>query len=203
MIEGEGSMNRFACLAVGMGVAALAAVPAEAAQADYKFKLFGGVAYVTPMSDNQIDDVTIEATDEVGYEIGAEWKPFARFGFEVSLIDVQQDVEADGTTVAEIGMQPINITLNFHIINSDRFAWYIGPTVAFVNWDDLESEFGDDVSIDSEETFGVSTGIDIGLGERFALVGGLRWLDASAEDDAGDEFDVDPLFARLGIALRF
>jgi outer membrane protein W len=155
------------------------------------------------MSDSEFENVNFDTTDEVGYEIGAEWKPFARFGFEVSLIDVQQDVEANGFKIGEIGMQPINLTLNFHIINSDRFAWYIGPTVAFVNWDDLENEFGDNVSIDSEETFGVSTGIDIGLGERFALVGGLRWLDAGAEDDAGDTLDVDPLFARLGIALRF
>ena len=196
-------MNRLVCIAVGVGVVALAAVPAEAAQADYRFKIFGGVAYVTAMSDSEFEGVDIDLSDEVGYEIGAEWKPFSRFGFEVSVLDVQQDVEAGGTKVAEIGMQPINVTLNFHLINSDRFAWYIGPTVAFVNWDDLESEFGDDVSIDSEETFGVSTGIDIGLGERFALIAGLRWLDASAEDDAGDKINVDPLFARLGIALRF
>ena len=90
-----------------------------------------------------------------------------------------------------------------HVINSDRFAWYIGPTVAFVSWDDFENEFGDDVSIDSEETFGVSTGIDIGLGERFAVIGGLRWLDAGAEDEVGDELSVDPLFARVALAIRF
>jgi outer membrane protein W len=200
-------MNRLVCIAVSVGVVALAAVPADAAQADYRFKIFGGVAYVSALADSSFEGVgnAVEASDEVGYEIGAEWKPFARIGFEASLIDVSQDVEADGTKVGEIGMQPINLTLNFHIINSDRFAWYIGPTVAFVNWDDLESEVGDDVSIDSEETFGVSTGIDIGLGERFALVGGLRWLDAGAEasDGSGRKLDVDPLFARLGIALRF
>ena len=196
-------MNRLVCIAVGVCVAALAAVPADAAEAEHRFKIFGGVSYVTPMNDHRIEEVDIEATDEVGYEIGFEWKPFARVGFEASLVDVQHDIEADGDKIAEIGMQPINITLNFHLVNSDRFNWYIGPTVAFVNWDDLENEFGDNVSVDSEETFGVSTGIDIGLGERFAIIGGLRWLDASAETDEGDKIDVDPLVARLGIALRF
>ena len=194
-------MKRLLCLAAGL--AALAAVPAQAAQGDYKFKIFGGVAYVTPMADNDVSGVNIEATDEVGYEVGAEWKPFARIGFEAALIDVSQDVEADGVKFAEIGMQPIIITANFHVINSDRFAWYIGPSVAFVSWDDLENEFGDSESIDSEETFGISTGIDIGLGEGFAIVGGLRWLDAGAESDDGDELNVDPLFARLGVAFRF
>lgn len=194
-------MKRLICLALGL--AAVAALPAQAAQADYKFKIFGGLAYVTPMADSDFEGVNFDTSSELGYEVGAEWKPFDRLGFEVSVIDVTQDVEADGLKVGEIGMQPINITLNFHVINSDRFAWYIGPTVAFVNWDDFESEFGGSSSIDSEETFGISTGIDIGLGEHLAVIGGLRWLDAGAEDEVGDELSVDPLFARLGLAWRF
>ena len=199
-------MKRLAILAVAVAVAALGAVPAQAAQADYKFKIFGGMSYVSPLSDTSVEGVvnSVEATDELGYEIGAEWKPFPRLGFEISLVDVQQDVEADGIVVGEIGMQPINITANFFVINSERFAWYVGPTVAFVNWDDLENEFGGSTSIDSEETFGISTGIDIGLGEKFAIIGGLRWLDATAEaSDGSGEVSVDPLFARLGVALRF
>jgi outer membrane protein W len=194
-------MKRLMCLAAAL--AAVASVPAQAAQADYKFKIFGGLAYVTPMADSDFEGVNFDTSSELGYEFGAEWKPLNRFGLELSLIDVTQDVEADGFKIGEIGMQPVNITLNFHVINSDRFAWYIGPTVSFVNWDDFESEFGGSSSIDSEETFGVSTGIDIGLGERLALVGGLRWLDAGAEDETGDELSVDPLFARVGLAWRF
>jgi len=192
---------------IGLAVLVLSvacAIPASAAQADYNFKIFGGVAYVSPLSDSSVEGIadSVEASDEIGYEIGAEWKPFDRFGFELSYVDVNHDVEADGTVIGEIGFTPINLTLNFHVINSDRFAWYIGPTASWVDWGEVELIDGDEVDTDSETTFGVSTGIDIGLGEKFAIVGGLRWLDSSV-DAEGEEVSVDPLFARLGVAFRF
>ena len=200
-------MKRFGWLAVAVLIVAIAAVPAQAAQADYKFKIFGGLAYVTPMADSEIDDVSFEADNELGYEIGAEWKPLNRLGFEVALVDVTNDVNANGIKVGEIGMQPWFITANFHIINSDRFAWYAGPTVAFVNWDDFEVDEafgGGSSSIESETTFGLSTGIDLGLGEHLAIIGGLRWIDSGAEEsDSGETVDVNPLFARVALAWRF
>ena len=199
-------MKRFAWLAVAVLIVAIAAVPAQAAQADYKFKIFGGLAYVTPMADSDIDSIKFEATDEVGYEIGGEWKPLPRLGFELAYLDVSQDVEADGTKIGEFGMTPIFVTANFHIINSDRFAWYAGPTVAFVSWDDFEADpafGGGSSSIEDETTFGISTGVDLGLGEHLALIGGLRWIDSGAEDETGETVDVNPLFARVAIAWRF
>jgi hypothetical protein len=200
-------MKRFVWLAIAVLIVAIAAVPAQAAQADYKFKIFGGLSYVTPMADSEIDDVSFEADNELGYEIGAEWKPLNRLGFEVALVDVTNDVNANGIKVGEIGMQPWFITANFHIINSDRFAWYAGPTVAFVNWDDFEVDEafgGGSSSIESETTFGLSTGIDLGLGEHLAIIGGLRWIDSGAEEsDSGETVDVNPLFARVALAWRF
>jgi len=197
-------MKRFAWLAVAVLIVAIAAVPAQAAQADYKFKIFGGLAYVTPMADSNIDTVKFEASDEVGYEIGGEWKPLPRIGFELAYLDVSQDVEANGTKIGEFGMKPFFLTGNFFIINSDRFAWYAGPTVAFISWDDFEAVGGGSTAIDSETTFGVSTGVDLGLGEHFALIGGLRWIDSSAEESGtGEKINVDPIFARAAIAWRF
>jgi len=202
--DGEDSMKRFAWLAVAVLIVAIAAVPAQAAQADYKFKIFGGLAYVTPMADSNIDTVKFEASDEVGYEIGGEWKPLPRIGFELAYLDVSQDVEANGTKIGEFGMKPFFLTGNFFIINSDRFAWYAGPTVAFISWDDFEAVGGGSTAIDSETTFGVSTGVDLGLGEHFALIGGLRWIDSSAEESGtGEKINVDPIFARAAIAWRF
>ncbi|HEX6851961.1 MAG TPA: outer membrane beta-barrel protein [Candidatus Polarisedimenticolaceae bacterium] len=185
-----------------LGVAALAAVPTQAAEADYNFKLFGGVAYVTPLSDSTVEGDLVEASSEVGYEIGGEWKPFDRFGFEVSYLDVTHDVEVDGVKIGEIGLNPWNVTLNWHIINGKHFNWYVGPTVAFIDWGNLELTGGGSAEVDSETTFGISTGVDLALGSHFALFGGLRWLDASAESQ-GDSVSVDPLFARFGVAFRF
>ena len=184
--------------------AALSIGTTQASAADYKFKIFGGMSYVSPLSDSSIEGVgdSIEAKSELGYEVGLEWKPFNRFGFELSYVDATHDVDVDGTTVGEIGLQPLNLTLNWHVINGETFNWYLGPTVAFINWDDLELLDGSSQSVDSENTFGISTGVDIGIGPHFAVIGGLRWLDASVESE-GDELSVDPLFIRLGVAWRF
>lgn len=195
-------MKHFAWIA--LGAAALAAGTTQAAEADYKFKIFGGAAYVAPLSDSTIEGVgdSVEASSELGYEIGAEWKPFDRWGFELALVDATHDVEVDGVKAGEVGFQPVTLTLNWHVINGQHFNWYVGPTVAFINWGDLELSDGDSQAIDSETTFGLSTGLDLALGKHFAIVGGLRWLDASAEAE-GDSVSVDPLFVRVGVAWRF
>lgn len=197
-------MKKFAIL--GALALAVAAAPAQAAPADYNVKIFGGVAYVSPLSDDSLQGIadSVEASSEVGYEIGAEWKPFNRFGFEVSYLDAKHDVEADGQVIGEISLRPWNFTLNWHVINGDRLNWYVGPTVAFIDWSSLDLSGGGSVDVDSETTFGLSTGIDIGITESFAIFGGLRWLDASVEsDDLPNSVAVDPLFARLGVAFRF
>lgn len=193
-------MKRLALIA--LGAATLAAGNARAAEADYNFKIFVGAAYVTPLSDSTFDGETVEAASAVGYEIGGEWKPFDRWGFELSYIDSTSDVDVDGTTVGEVGIQPLNLTLNWHVINGQHVNWYVGPTVSFINWGDLEFDGGGSQSIDSETTFGISTGLDLAFGKHLALVGGLRWLDASAESE-GDAVSVDPLYLRLGLAWRF
>ena len=62
--------------------------------------------------------------------------------------------------------------------------------------------FGDEVS--AQVGTAVSTGIDFGITKNFAIVGGLRWIDSSVDADEGDaSVNVDPLFARLGVAVRF
>jgi outer membrane protein W len=197
-------MRRIAIL--GALALAVVAAPAQAAPADYNFKIFGGVGYVSPLSDDSLEGIadSVEASSEVGYEIGAEWKPFDRFGFEVSYLDAKHDVEADGEVIGEISLRPWNFTFNWHVINGDNFNWYLGPTVAFVDWSSLDLSGGGSVDVDSETTFGLSTGIDFGIADSFAIFGGLRWLDASVEsDDLPNSVAVDPLFARLGVAFRF
>jgi hypothetical protein len=98
----------------------------------------------------------------------------------------------------------MNFTVNFHIINRNAFNWYIGPTISFVDWGDLEVPGQGTADIDSETTYGASTGLTIGLGETFAIQFGVRYIDSTAESsELGDELDSDPLFATVGVAFRF
>jgi outer membrane protein W len=99
--------------------------------------------------------------------------------------------------VAEVDVNPVTFAANFHIIPDNVIDFYVGPVASYVSFD------ADDADIDSEATFGAAAGLDIGIGEHFAVTGGVRWLDLSAEDDTGLEVSIDPLFLRAGVAWRF
>ena len=186
--------------AVGFALAA----PGAQAQDDYNWKVFISGAYVDPLSDSDVSGEEVSLSSEFGYELGVEWRPINRLGLELAYLDVNHDVEVEGDTFGEIDFNPINVTLNFHVINRNVFNWYIGPTISFVDWGDFEVPGEGSAAVDSETTYGASTGLTIGLGETFALQFGVRWLDSTAESsDLGDEVDVDPLFATVGVAFRF
>jgi outer membrane protein len=194
-----------ATIAVGAAASAFAA-PATAQEQGYDFKLFVGTAYVAPLDDSSLAGIanSVEASAEYGFEIGGEWKPSDRFGLELAYLDAEHDVEANGTAIGNISLRPWTVTANFHLISRDAFSWYIGPAVSYIDWSAVELNAGGSLDVDSETTYGMSTGLDIGLGDAIALQLGLRWLDASVESPAlpGD-VGVDPLFARVGVAFRF
>lgn len=197
----------FAATLLTLGGALLApAAQAQDEKGAYDFKLFAGGAYISPLSDSSLSGIasSVEASSEFGWEVGAEWKPSDRFGFELAYLDANHDVEADGTKIGEIGLRPWNLTLNFHLVNRNAFNWYIGPTVSYIDWSEVDLVGGGSLDVDSETTYGVSTGLAFGLGETFAIQVGLRYLDASADSPSlPDEVSVDPLFTSVGFAFRF
>lgn len=186
--------------------AALATTPSSAQEDSYDFKLFGGAAYVAPLGDSSLAGVAdaVEASTEYGWEIGGEWKPSSRIGLELAYFDAEHDVEADGTVIGDIDLRPWTFTANFHLVSRDAFNWYVGPTLAYVDWSDVRLDGGGSLDVDSETTYGVSTGVDIGIGDTVALQLGLRWLDASVDSPVlPNDVSVDPLFTRIGVAFRF
>lgn len=195
----------FGALALA-AAAALLAHPSNAQEDTYDFKLFGGAAYVAPLSDSSLTGVasSVEASTEYGWELGGEWKPSNRFGLELAYLNAKHDVEADGTVIGDISLRPLTFTANFHLVNRDAFNWYVGPTLSYIDWSDISLGSGGNLAVDSETTYGISTGVDIGFGDTVALQLGLRWLDASVESPVlPNDVSVDPLFTRIGVAFRF
>ena len=189
-------MKRMAIVAVAM-LMVLMVVPNVAAQ-EHKWKILAAMSYVSPLSDStdSAGDV-IEAASATGWEIGGEWRMGKLLGFELDYMQVTNDVEVNGVTVAEVDVNPVTVAANFHLIPGKTIDFYVAPVASYVSFD-IEG-----TDIDSEATFGVAAGIDIGIGKSFAIIGGARWLDLTAEDDAGDELSIDPIFLRLGAAWRF
>ena len=190
-------MKRIATVGLVL-LAGLIAVPSAWGAAEYKWKVLAAASYVSPLTDstNSAGDV-IEAASSTGWEIGAEWKAGQVFGLELDYLNVTNDIESNGVVVSDVDVNPVNLSANFHLIPGRVIDFWVGPTVAFVSFDTELAE------LDDETTFGAVAGLDIGLGENFAITTGARWLDLSAEDEFGNGFDIDPFFLRVGVAFRF
>jgi len=195
-------------LAFGILFALVAFQPAAAADITH-FKLFGAVAYVSPLSESDVTISTItdsvQASNETGWEAGIEFRLNKLLGVEVSYLNSTNDLEFGGTKFGKVDFTPYNAALNFHLIPSKYFDLYVGACAAYVNWGDIEFDDGTSESTDSEYAYGASVGLDISFHKNFAFIGGVRWLslDLSPSTSGSDSVAVDPLISRVGFAFRW
>lgn len=193
-----------------LAVAALAIQPAAAQ--DNSFKIYGGLAYISPLSEEDVDfgsvSDSVEASSEAGWNVGVEFRFSELFGLEIDVVHATQDIEFGGDTIADVDFTPVSATLNFHLINTSVVDFYLGPTAGYVIWGDIDFESSSfsssDEGTDNQFAWGAAVGLDIGFGGTFAITGGVRWLDVDLEPEEGnEEIGVDPLLSRLGVAFRF
>lgn len=197
-----------ACLAVCCGFA----TPTVAQ--DTHFKIYAGPAYVAPMGDSDVTlgSVTdaVEAQKKVGWNLGAELRWGELMGLELDYVNATQDVDFGGTTIGEADFSPMTVTLNFHLVHTKVIDFYVGPSYSYINWGEIHLNANggsitgsSEIGTDSTRGWGASMGLDVGLGQHFALTGGLRYLNADLELENGPSVKVNPLVARLGAAIRF
>ncbi|HEX4825563.1 MAG TPA: OmpW family outer membrane protein [Candidatus Polarisedimenticolaceae bacterium] len=179
------------------------------------FKLYGGAAYVAPLSESDVTvgSVTdsVKAEKQVGWNVGAEVRLGKLIGIELDYIDATQDVKVGGATLGHTTFSPFTGTVNFHLLHSSLVDLYLGPSYSYVNWGNLELNqqgqafFGSSgLGTDSESAWGAAVGLDIGFGKHFAITGGLRYLDVKLQASSSSQsVAVNPLIGRLGVAVRF
>jgi outer membrane protein W len=187
-------------------VAAVAAAPAQAQ--GNKFKVYVAAVNVSPLGsdDREIDEIvdSVEASTEMGWDIGFEWRFGKWAGLEFDYMQADHDVEFGGTRIATTGMAPLSASLNFHVIHSKYLDFYVGPTVSYVSWDDIEDvETNEKTSTDSEFAFGAQVGLDISVAKSFAIVTGLRYTKLDITPEGADGVSVDPLYVKAGVAFRW
>jgi outer membrane protein W len=216
----------FAFLAVG----AFAALPVRADDVDVAvhtdadtdhhddddfshFKIYGGPAYVAPMGDGPISLDTLEdnmeAQSHVGWNLGFEWHFIRLLGVEVDYVNANQDVDFGGVTIGDTDFSPLTATLNFHLVATEHFDFYLGPSYSWVNWGDVElNEEGEGLlstnglAADSDTAWGVGLGFDAGW-EHFKFTAGARYINTSLVLPGEGEVEVNPIVVRLGVAFTF
>jgi opacity protein-like surface antigen len=155
-------MKRFVAAAVLM----LAVAGPAAAQG--KIKVYGMLAYVSPLSesDQDVGGVTeaVKASSEMGYNLGVEFRASPLLGIELDYLYAKHDVEAENAgLLGETSFRPLCGTLNLHLPVGPVDV-YGGPTAAWVNWSDLELPSGGEVEFDAQFTYGLSAGVDVPMG---------------------------------------
>jgi len=206
------SRKRIGILAICLAVVG-AVGPSLQAQ-DTHFKIYGGAAYVAPMSDTDVTlgsvSEAIKAEDHVGWNLGIEGRFNKWFGLEIDYVDAEQDVSFGGSTIGDTTFSPLTATLNIHVVHTKVVDFYLGPSYSYVNWGDIHLNTSgggitgsSEIGTDSAQAWGASLGLDIGIGKHFAFQGGLKYLDVELELDNGQTASVNPLVARLGVAVRF
>ena len=204
--------NRIWIAIVCLAVAGIAG-PSVLAQ-DTHFKVYGGAAYVAPMSDSDVTfgtvSDTVKAEKQVGWNLGVEGRFNNWFGVELDYVNATQNIKFGGTTIGDVNFSPLTATFDIHVVHTKIVDFYLGPSYSYVNWGDIKvnaSSSGitgsSEIATDSSHGWGVGLGIDIGLGKHFAFQGGLKYLDVSLEPHGGSSVAVNPLVGRLGVALRF
>lgn len=202
-------MRRALAIAVAFAAAAFSAATPAAADEEkpYQTKFFVAASYVSPLSDSDqsFDGVvdSLEATEELGWEVGVAGRFNPLVGFELSYLNATQEVDFGGNPIGEVDFEPISLTLEFHLIPTSALDLWVGPTVSWVRWGDLRIEGGDVIKGGTDAAYGATVGLDLGLSEHLAITGAVRYLNADADLEGFESAAVDPLFARLGLAIRY
>jgi len=97
------------------------------------FKLFGAAAYIAPLSDTDVQSIgnAIEASDELGWNAGFEWRFVEHLGLEVDVAWADSDIESSAGTFGSIKFQPAAANLNFHFFPDRFFDLYVGGGYAY------------------------------------------------------------------------
>jgi len=199
-------------------VALLSVAPAHAENeySGWRFRAWGGIVGRFIESDNvTFTDPTFGASatevDGTGFGFGVDLeRRFTKLlGLDLAAGYTEMDVEFTqslNSSVTEDTLEvfPIWLALNFHVVNTEKVDFWVGPQIGYVMWNDPLT-----FAVPGESTFiletgsgsglGLVLGLDLWLTERSGLNFAFRFVDA----DASDELPVDPTFITVGYTWSF
>ena len=207
-----------------LAMAAITSFPpvAQAEEAS-RWTVKAGIALVDTSKPFAIDkpsggQVHAGGNAELGATIAVEYRMSRLIGLELATLYAKSP-DVDDTTNGnndEIGegpsFLPIIAGANFHLMESDKLDVYVGPRIAFVNFDDFNLNIdGQSTAFEVADEFawGATAGINYQIGDgRWSLVAEATYLDIDMEiTQQGSSASVtnafDPLIVNLGASYRF
>jgi len=100
------------------------------------------------------------------------------------------------------------VNLNFHLLKESKVDLYLGATVGYGFWGDLESRVLDTASsTDDSPIYGATLGVNVPFGEsKWEFSGALSYQAmevALTGDTPSEDLGINPFQLRAGVAYRF
>jgi outer membrane protein W len=159
-----------------------------------------------------VDTADVEFDEDMGF--GVLYNRF--WTNSISTEFAYQRLGADATLSApdiadqlgELDLDILSGTLQLHFGHGGMLSPYIGGGVAYVSAEagSIDEDELEDEDLESEVEFLANAGLNIGLGQTFAIFVDGKYVifEARGENDADDEaLDVNPLIISAGIKFRF
>jgi outer membrane protein W len=206
----------------------IAAIPAMADAGDKIIRF--GVVYSSPTGEYTeiyedfltYEEITLEADAAIGPYFGFEFMVTDLIGLDGTIFYTDHDMDYcyfymyDGMveddfsgTLGSFTTMPLFFSAHFHVAQNPAIDYYLGPTVGYVFFGDLEfdpEEGGGSVGIDDEFAYGVVTGIDVPVGGgAWSFSAALRylWFDAGPDEIGSEKIGFDPWILQVGASKRW
>jgi hypothetical protein len=200
-------------------IALLSVLPAHA-ENDYegwRFRAWAGITGRFVETDNAtFTNATFgeSATDVngtgFGFGVDVERRFSKLLGLDLAVGYTALDVDftqslTTATATDTLGVLPIWLALNFHVVNTESVDFWVAPQIAYVGWSDPLT-----FSASGQPTFELGTeghfpGVGFALGLDWWLTdnGGLNFAFRFVDADANDDVLVDPTFVTVGYTWKF
>lgn len=150
--------------------------------------------------------------NSVGLGFDVEWRLGKLVGLDLAVGYADMDVNfmhSVGADVQTDSLASLNtfFAVNFHVVNTESFDFWLGPQIAYVAWlDDLSYEVPGtgtfDFSTDNEfPAVGIVLGADWSVSPKWAVNFAFRFIDADADEN--HNLPIDQTFVTIGMARKF
>lgn len=191
------------------------AVPAFAEKGDMRVQF--GLLYNLPTGDLSEPGETLELDDSLGGQVGFEYMVTDTIGIEPEFAFANHCVEVNDSGIpdfelGDIDYRALMANVNLYVLRQDKIAVFVGPTVGYVFWGDLDVKsdyFGEPATYkaDGQFAFGVNAGVHAPFGDsKWAFSGELsyQFLDVSLQGSPIEpDLGVDPVQLRAGVSVKF
>jgi len=146
----------------------------------------------------------------IGFDVERRFSKLIGLDLAVGYTDMDVDfMHSVGTGVQQDSLGSLNIwfAVNFHLVNTERFDFWVGPQIAYVAWlDDLSFDVPGTGTFNFETdnefpALGIVLGADWWVGKNWAMNFAFRFIDADADSD--HNFPIDQTFVTVGVARKF